>query len=175
MEIDLRELLLASLNSQHLLEKAPCNVVASDLCGLQAQFANNPKYALRVRGSDFREDTWEDGLVKIWSFRGTLHTVRQNEIGLFLSARGVPDDWHSDWNLESGRMEYWSKFLLEKIEDGTSGREALKGKCREKGMSLEEERNVFHGWGGLIYEMNRRGMIAYVPGSVTRPGFCVEF
>ena len=165
MEIDSHGLLLASLNSQHLLEKAPCDTVVSDLCGLQAQFASNPKHALRVRGSDFSEDTWEDGLVKIWSFRGTLHTVRQNETGLFLSARGVPDDWHSDWNLESGRMEYWSKFLLENIESGISGREALKGKCREKGMSQEEERNVFHGWGGLIYEMNQRGMIAYVPGS----------
>ena len=165
MEIDLRGLLLVSLNRQHLLEKSPCGTVVSELCGLQAQFAGNPKHALRVRGSDFSEDTWEDGLVKIWSFRGTLHTVRQNEVGLFLSARGVPDDWRNDWNLESGRMEYWSKFLLEKIEAGIARRDALKKKCREKGMSQEEERNVFHGWGGLIYEMNRRGMIAYVPGA----------
>ena len=163
MGIDLRGLLLASLNNQHLLEKAPCRTVVSELCGLQAQFAGNPKHALRVRGNDFGEDTWGDGLVKIWSFRGTLHTVRQSEIGLFLSARGVPDDWHSDWNLESGRMDCWSKFLMESIESGICGREALKGKCRKKGMSHEEERNVFHGWGGLIYERNRRGMIAYVP------------
>jgi hypothetical protein len=35
----------------------------------------------------------------------------------------------------------------------------------EKGMSQEEADNVFHGWGGLIYEMNQRGMIAYAPGS----------
>jgi hypothetical protein len=69
MEIDSHGLLLASLNSQHLLEKAPCDTVVSDLCGLQAQFASNPKHALRVRGNDFGEDTWEDGLVKIWSFR----------------------------------------------------------------------------------------------------------
>jgi hypothetical protein len=165
MEIDLRGLLLASLNNQHLLEKAPCGDVVSDLCGLQAQFASNPKHALRVRGSDFSEPTWEERLVKIWSFRKTLHTVLQSEIGLFLSARGVPDGWHSGWDIESGRMKHWSKFLLENIESGISGRDALKKKCREKGMSQEEERNVFHGWGGLIYEMNRRGMIAYVPGT----------
>jgi hypothetical protein len=165
MEIDLRGLLLASLNNQHLLEKVPCLTIASELCGLQAQFANNPKHALRIRASDFNEDTWEEGLVKIWTFRKTLHTVPQSEIGLFLSARGGPDGWHSGWDLESSRMEYWSKFLLKNIESGISGREALKGKCREKDMSQEEERNVFHGWGGLIYEMNRRGIIAYVPGT----------
>jgi hypothetical protein len=165
MEIDNRRLLLASLNNQHLLEKAPCGAVVSELCGLQAQFANNPKHALRVRGSDFSEAAWEEGLVKIWAFRGTLHTVPQSEIGVFLSARGVPDDWHSGWNLKTDRMEYWSKFLLENIASGISGREALKEKCREKGMSQEEAQNVFHGWGGLIYEMNQRGMIAYVPGS----------
>jgi hypothetical protein len=62
-------------------------------------------------------------------------------------------------------MEYWSKFLLENIESGITGRGALKEKCREKGMSQDEEQNVFHGWGGLIYEMNQRGMIAYVPGT----------
>jgi hypothetical protein len=165
MEIDDRELLLASLYNQRLLEKAPCGVIVSELCGLQAQFANNPKHALRVRGSDFSEAAWEEGLVKIWSFRGTLHTVRRDETGLFLSARGVPDDWDNGWNLKSDRMEYWSKFLSENIASGISGREALKKKCREKGMSRDEEGKIFHGWGGLIYEMNRRGIIAYVPGT----------
>jgi hypothetical protein len=174
MEIDSRGLLLASLNNQHLLEKAPCGVVVSELCGLQAQFANNPKYALRVRGSDFSEVTWEEGLVKIWAFRGTLHTVPQSEIGMFLSTRGVPGDWHSGWDLKSDRMEYWSKFLLENIASGISGREALKEKCREKGMSQEEMRNVFHGWGGLIYEMNQRGIIAYVPGTAKDFILCGE-
>jgi hypothetical protein len=71
-------------------------------------------------------------------------------------------------------MDYWSKFLLENIEYGITGREALKGKCREKGMSQEEERNVFHGWGGLIYEMNQRGMIAYVPGTAKDFVLCNE-
>jgi hypothetical protein len=144
----------------------------SELCGLQAQFANNPKYALRIRGSDFNEAAWEEGLVKIWAFRGTLHTVAQNETGLFLSARGVPDDWHSSWNMKSDRMEYWAKFLLENVASGISSRGALKEKCREKGMSGEEERNVFHGWGGLIYEMNRRGIIAYVPGTAKNFVLC---
>jgi hypothetical protein len=174
MEIDGRGLLSASLNNQYLLEKAPCGAVISELCGLQAQFANNPRYALRVRGSDFSEATWEEGLVKIWAFRGTLHTVPQSEIGIFLSARGVPEDWQGGWNLKSDRMEYWSKFLLENIASGISGREALKEKCREKGMSREEEQNVFHGWGGLIYEMNRRGIIAYVPGTAKNFVLCGE-
>jgi hypothetical protein len=71
-------------------------------------------------------------------------------------------------------MEYWSKFLLENIASGINGREALKGKCREKGMSTEEAQNVFHGWGGLIYEMNQRGMIAYAPGTAKDFVLCGE-
>ncbi|GHV34955.1 hypothetical protein FACS1894187_06630 [Synergistales bacterium] len=172
MEIDRTGLLFASLYNQHLLTKAPCLTVVSELCGLQAQFANNPKYALRIRGSDFSETTWEEGLVKIWSFRKTLHTVLQSEIGLFLSARGVPDGWRDGWNIESNRMAYWSEFLLDMIAGGVYGREALKAKCREKGMVREEEQNVFHGWGGLIYEMNRRGMIAYAPGTAKNFVLC---
>ncbi|GHV51134.1 hypothetical protein FACS1894216_04570 [Synergistales bacterium] len=172
MGIDKQELLYASLHNQYLLNKSLCRTVVSDLCGLQAQFANNPKYSLRIRGSDFSEDAWNDRLVKTWTFRGTLHAVLNSEAGLFLSARGVPDDWHSCWGLESRRMKYWSEFLMNMIEEGVCGREALKSKCREAGMPPDELQNVFHGWGGLIYEMSRRGLIAYAPGTAKDFAVC---
>lgn len=155
------ELLLASLHNQYLLEKAPAKTVVSDLCGLQAQFANNPKYALRIRAEDFDEHGWNSNLVKTWTFRGTLHAVLRDELGVFLAARGVPDDWQNGWGMSGSYMEYWSKFLLEHISGGVCEREALKSKCREKGMAQEDIEKVFHGWGGLIYEMCRRGLIAH--------------
>ncbi|MDR3138469.1 MAG: winged helix DNA-binding domain-containing protein [Treponema sp.] len=172
MVIDKKALLFISLHRQQLLEKAPCKTVVSNLCGLQAQFANNPKYALRIRGSDFDEKHWHEGLVKTWTLRGTLHTILSKELGLFLSARGALDGWHPAWNLESRRMEYWSDFLLEQIAGGIYEREALKRRCVKKGMAPEELQNVFHGWGGLIYEMSRRGLIAYHPGTVKRFVLC---
>jgi hypothetical protein len=168
MVVDSSTLLSASLRNQHLLKKAPSGTVVSDLCGLQAQFANNPKYALWIRGSDFDEDHWYGGLVKTWTLRGTLHTVPEEELGLFLSARGRPDGWSPGWNMEGRRMEYWSGFLLEQITGGICGREELKTKCRQKGISPDELSKVFHGWGGLMYEMSRRGLISYHPGTAKK-------
>ncbi|MDR3229906.1 MAG: winged helix DNA-binding domain-containing protein [Synergistaceae bacterium] len=173
MIIDEERLLCARLKNQFLLDRAPCATVVSELCGLQAQFANNPKYALRIRGGDFDEADWNRGLVKTWSFRHTLHTVRLDELGLFLSARGIPSKWEADWNIEGRRMEALAGFLLEQINSGVSGREALRAKCREVGIGGEELANIFHGWGGLFYEMSRRGMIAYHPGTAKNFVPCV--
>ena len=132
--IDKRELLHVSLRNQHLLKKTDKATVVSDLCGLQAQFANNPKYALRIRASDFSEAGWGDGLVKIWSFRGTLHAVGTDEVGLFLSARGVPNAWDDSWwGLKKEIKPYWSEFIYERILEGANGREELKQECRKKG------------------------------------------
>jgi hypothetical protein len=165
MLIHKNELLFASLHNQHLLKKAPCKKVVSDLCGLQSQFANNPKYALRIRGSDFDEKHWKEGLVKTWTLRGTLHVILEKELGLFLSAQGLPEEWHNAWGLEAGRLRYWVDFIMEQISEGVCRREAIKEQCREKGISAEEEGKVFHGWGGVLYEMSRRGLIAYQCGT----------
>lgn len=65
------QLLYASLHNLYLLEKADTATIVSDLMGLQAQFANNPKYALQIRASDYSENNWYQGLIKTWTFRGT--------------------------------------------------------------------------------------------------------
>ena len=156
-----------------MLKKTDKATVVSDLCGLQAQFANNPKYALRIRASDFSEAGWGDGLVKIWSFRGTLHAVGTDEVGLFLSARGVPNAWDDSWwGLKKEIKPYWSEFIYERILEGANGREELKQECRKKGMQEDVVAKVFHGWGGLFKEMCARGMIAYDIGRAKRFVVC---
>jgi hypothetical protein len=214
LTLDERELLMATLNRHHLTRKAPCRQVLHDLCGLQAQFANNPRYALRIRGSDFDDTTWGDGLVKIWSFRHTLHVVPAEEAGLYLSARGGgpagggangdevggrvsmgagggaggarvaaigaggakdavgggwpgsrADAWTGGWGIDGDRMAYWADFLLGRVLAGVRNRDALKVECRAAGMGQDELSAVFHGWGGAFYEMNRRGLVAYAPGT----------
>ena len=92
-----RELLLYTLQNQYLLQKADRNTVVSGLCGLQAQFANNPSYALRIRVSDFSEDNWDKGLAKVWTHRNTIHVILQEELGLYLSAKGVQREWTESW------------------------------------------------------------------------------
>jgi len=165
MKIDKEQLLYARLKNQFLIERAPCAAVVSALCGLQAQFANNPKHALRIRAGDFDESSWSDGLVKVWSLRHTLHTVRLDELGLFLSASGVPEKWEDAWGLKGNQVEHAALFLLEQIRFGVDEREELRKACREAGFRQEELDKIFHGWGGVFYEMNQRGLIAYHPGT----------
>lgn len=170
--ISKEELLYFSLKHQHLLAKTDKDTVVSDLCGLQAQFANNPKYALRIRASNYSETGWGAGLIKVWSFRGTLHAVRKDELGLFLSARGVKDTWDNAWGIDPEIKPHWAQRIYDWIASGVDGREELKEKCRAKGMEQEVLEKVFHGWGGLIREMCDRGMIAYHIGTAKRFVLC---
>ena len=167
--IDRQELLLHTLQNQYLLEKGERLDVLSGLCGLQAQFANNPRYALRIRVRDFSEESWSAGLLKIWSHRNTIHVIREDELGLFLSAKGHNLAWgESWWDIPVKVKPYWAAFIREKVAGGIDEREAVKRECRRAGMEESLVKRVFHGWGGLIKEMSDRGMIAYRPGTEKR-------
>ena len=160
-------LLYQSLRGQHLIGKAPKDIVVPELCGLQAQFAGNPGHALRVRASDFNEDSWGEGLVKLWTLRGTLHAVLEAEAGLFLSARKA-EHWDDGWDIPREVKPRWSAFLLEQIRGGAGERESLKRACAAEGMEPELLAKIFHGWGGLLREMCERGLIAYDCGAGKR-------
>lgn len=168
-EMDQKELLLHTLQNQYLLSKGNKRDILSGLCGLQAQFANNPRYSLRIRARDFSEENWSKGLLKIWTHRNTIHVIREDELGLFLSAKGHHLPWgESWWGIPVKVKPYWASFIREKISDGINEREALKRECRRAGMDDELVKRVFHGWGGLIKEMADRGLIAYCPGTEKR-------
>ena len=158
------QLLYASLHNLYLLEKADTATIVSDLMGLQAQFANNPKYALQIRASDYSESNWHQGLIKTWTFRGTLHVVRRDELSLLLSAVGVKP-WDDHWGIDPSIKPYWAEKLRNWIASGISERDRLKEKCSEAGMEPELLDKVFHGWGGLLRDMCARGMIACTPGT----------
>ncbi|MDR1612007.1 MAG: winged helix DNA-binding domain-containing protein [Planctomycetota bacterium] len=173
--IDKRELLLASLHKQFLLAKGKRLEVVSSLCGLQAQFANNPGHALRIRSDDHCDQTWREGLVKTWTFRHTLHAIRRDELDLFISAQGVPGGWDDGWGLSRRVKPRWSSLIRGWIREGIDDRQRLKDKCRERGAEPGALAIIFHGWGGLISEMCQRGMIAYAPGTAKRFVACDDF
>lgn len=167
--ISKKELLLYALQNQYLLEKGTKRDVLTGLCGLQAQFANNPRYALRIRARDFAEESWSEGLVKVWTHRNTIHVVRAEELGLYLSAKDAHGPWtESWWGIPAEVKPRWCVFIREKVAAGISEREALKQACRRAGMEEELVKRVFHGWGGLIKEMSDRGLIAYCGGTEKR-------
>ncbi len=156
-----REMLLYnSLKGLYLLDKADTHRVVSDLMGLQAQFANYPKASLKIRSSNYREDDPFAGLVKIWSHRGTMHLVPEEELGLHLSAydNGGPFI-HGYWGISQADADYWAPFIEEQIGQGNNTRDGLKTACAERGMGEELLHRVFYGWGGLIREMVCRGRI----------------
>ena len=168
-ELSRKELLLCSLNRQYLLEKGERMQVVGELLGLQAQFAQNPGYALRIRAKDFELQSWEQGLVKIWSHRGTIHVARQDQLGLLLSARGANRQWvDGRWGLSAAIQARWAAFLLEQVKQGVERREELKQACRQAGMAEDLLEKVFYGWGGLLKEMCDRGMLVYHSGMEKR-------
>jgi len=133
--VDKSALLYNSLQGLHLLEKADAHRVVSDLMGLQAQFANYPKASLLIRAADYREEEPFRGLVKIWSHRGTMHLVPEDELGLHLAAldnRGPFQDGY--WGISKADAEYWATFLEEQIGQGNNMRDGLKAACVRAGM-----------------------------------------
>ena len=174
---DLEMLLHNSLKGLHLLDKVDARTVVSDLMGLQAQFANYPKASLRIRASDYEEQDPFRGLVKIWSHRGTMHLVPEDELGLHLSAfdNGGPFV-EGYWGISQADAERWAPFIQDEIRRGNNTRDGLKTACASAGMGEELLHRTFYGWGGLIREMVTRGMIVcgtgtqkeyFVPNTVT--------
>ena len=156
-----REMLLYNaLQGLYLLNKADAHQVVSDLMGLQAQFANYPKASLKIRATDYWEDDPFAGLVKIWSHRGTMHLVPEEELGLHLAAFDNNGSFQEGyWGISQRDAAYWADFLEEEIGLGNHSRDGLKAACARAGMGEELLHRVFYGWGGLIREMVCRGRI----------------
>ena len=156
-----REMLLYnSLKGLYLLDRADAHTVASDLMGLQAQFANYPKASLQIRAVVYDPKEPFRGLVKIWSHRGTMHLVPEDELGLHLSAFDNAGPFvHGYWGISQEDADYWAPFIEEEIGQGNYTRDGLKAACTRAGMGEELLHQVFYGWGGLIREMVCRGRI----------------
>ena len=165
-----REILLYnSLKNLHLLERAPKAVILRDLMGLQAQFSRNPEISLRLRASDYAPEDWDDSLAKIWSHRGTIHVVSEDEVGLYLSAQGYPRPFEENWwRLSVAAQQQWAPFIAAEIARGNDTRDGLKAACSAAGMENEMLERVFYGWGGLIKEMAWRGMLVCCTGTDKR-------
>ena len=66
------EIKLRRLTGQHLLVPANTQRVVKDLCGVQAQFLSHALHGLSIRCTKVNTE----GLVKSWTNRGTMHTLK---------------------------------------------------------------------------------------------------
>ena len=169
MMTDREILLYNTLDGLHILRRAPKKEVVRDLLGLQAQFSRNPPLCLRLRAEDYAPETWSEGLIKIWTHRGTIHVIDEDELGLYLSAADMAGPYHDEWwGMSAAEQERWAPFIAEQVAGGNDTRDGLKAACREAGMSEELVGKVFYGWGGLIKEMCWRGLLACGTGTDKR-------
>lgn len=177
--MELEELLLRRLAGQRLLAPGWRLDTARALCGVQAQFMSNALHALRIRCADHAAGG--AGLVKNWSLRGTVHVFPEGDLPLYIRAGDcrknewdAPNWWNSrpDWALSPERQRYLSQAVLEALEGGPRTREELRELCRARGMTPEEERSMFHPWGGGLRQLCERGFMHYA--AEERKIFCLS-
>jgi len=162
-EMTREELLRRRLWGLYLTRKGEPQEVAGGLCGLQAQYAANAVHALRIRCGS----TDTKGLVKGWTLRGTMHLFPADDLPLYLPEGRLDffDTPYGKWRYGHGcplpreRMAFFAGVVEAALSDKPVTRDALKLRCREQGMTAEEEPWVFDGWGGVIRMLAEAGVL----------------
>lgn len=162
------------LANQYLTAPADKLTVVRGLCGIQSQFMANVFHSLRIRCTNYSEETIGDGLVKNWTIRGTVHVFAEDDLPLFLHCNHGRDyrrnDWRgytfwnqrTKWALTPERQKFFAEIILEAVEQSPLTRDELKAVCREQGMTNTEEESMFDQWGGGIRELCERGFLNYM-------------
>lgn len=168
------EIKLRQVTNQYLVTPAPKLQVVRDLCGVQAQFMTNALHSLKIRCTDYDEATVQNGLVKNWTVRGTVHVFAEADLPLFIHCNNGADYHKNEWNgytfwnqrdkwaLTPERQEFLSQVILDALKTESYTREELKEICRENGMTEAEESSMFDQWGGGVRELCERGFMNYV-------------
>lgn len=169
------ELKIRQLTNQYLITPADKMTVVRDLCGVQAQFMVNAMHSLKIRSTDYDEQTVADGLVKNWSVRGTVHVFAESDLPLFIRCNngesyrknewGGYTFWNNErrvWALTPERQKYFANIIVSAVAEKPYTRDELKILCRSHGMDAEEEDSMFEAWGGGIRELCERGFMHYV-------------
>lgn len=167
------EIKLRRLVNQYLVVPADKLTVVRDLCGIQSQFMTNVFHSLKIRCTDYNEATLQDGLVKNWTLRGTVHVFAEDDLPLFMHCNNGKDyrrnDWRgytfwnqrTKWALTPERQKFLADIILEAVKIKPQSRDELKAICREHGMTAGEEESMFDQWGGGIRELCERGFMNY--------------
>ena len=169
----LEEIKIRRLTNQYLINPSDKITVVKDLCGIQAQFLSNAIHSLKIRCSDFDEETVKCGLVKNWTVRGTVHIFAETDLSLFIHCDNGKSyhssDWrgHTFWNqrdkwaLSPKRQGFFSEVILAALKEKPCSRDELKEICKSNGMTEAEEGSMFDPWGGGIRELCERGFMNY--------------
>ena len=148
------------LHNQHITNKTSCEQVVKDMCGLQAQFFNNPKFALQMRSFDYDENTWNEKLVKTWTLRGTLHTIHQDDFSMFMAFHSLPswfETYHSDVGYDAIEKLIW-KYLDDEVK---ISRKQLGVLMKESDFDEHSISIATNAWGGVFMKLCHNGEMVF--------------
>jgi hypothetical protein len=169
---------------RHLLDPVGRLAVADvvgRLCGVQAQVASSAELAVRVRRENSQRGevarALRDGrLIKTWAMRGTLHLLKPEEAGIFLSLIAAARSWERpSWQRYFGmtpkQMDLLRRTVRIALERGPLTRDEL-------ATAVSAQRGLRHigeglrsGWGTLLKPLAWQGDLCFGPSQGSRVTF----
>jgi hypothetical protein len=155
--------------------------VVGRLCGVQAQVASSAELAVRLRREKSRRGevarALRDGrLIKTWAMRGTLHLLKADEAGAFLSlvASGRSwerPSWQRYFGITTKQIEGLRGAARVALADGPLTREELvTAVVAQRGFGHIGEA-LRSGWGTLLKPLAWQGDLCHGPSQGTRVTF----
>jgi hypothetical protein len=169
---------------RHLLDPVgtlPIAGVAGRLCGVQAQVASSADLAIRLRRA--RSSPGEVGralgdgrLIKTWAMRGTLHLLKPEEAGRFLSLIASGRSWaRPSWQRYFGVSPKQIELLRSVVREALAGTTLTREELIE---AVVARRGLGHvgdalrsGWGTLLKPLAWQGDLCFGPSRGTRVTF----
>jgi DNA glycosylase AlkZ-like len=175
---------LAWRMQRHLLDPvgslSPARV-AGRLCGIQAQVASSAELAVRVRRTKSRPGEVARALsrgelVKTWAMRGTLHLLKPEDGGAFLSLIASGRSWERpSWQRYFGVSTKQIEALRRAARDALSGNvltreELIAAVTSRRGLGHVGEA-LRSGWGTLLKPLAWQGDLCFGPSRENRVTF----
>ena len=155
--------------------------VVGRLCGVQAQVASSAELAVRVRREtstrgEVARALREGGLIKTWAMRGTLHLLKAEEAGTFLSLVASGRSWERpSWQRYFGmtpkQIEGLRRAARLALADGPLTREELVGAIVAQRGFRHVGEALRSGWGTLLKPLAWQGDLCHGPSQGTRVTF----
>lgn len=155
--------------------------VVGRLCGVQAQLPAAAVLAVRVRQHSSPSGSVDSALkerrlVRTWAMRGTLHLLRPNEAGAYLSLVAAARSWEKgSWQKAFGMNPREMVALVEAVGQVLDGqvlsREELVAAVSELLGRPDLEAELRSGWGAVLKPVAWQGWLCHVTFEANRVSF----
>lgn len=146
--------------------------LATKLGGIQSQTKNSLIVSARARNMDIdsnniRKLFTNKLLERIWTVRGTMHTISSDDWPLFQKA--FEKEWENRWSsfifnhMTSEQKEMLEKWILKKISNGPITRNKLMEAAISHFGNYSWVKYAFSSWGGLLKSLCYQNYLCFYP------------